>query len=140
MSNRRLYSLNHSTYDCQYHIVWITKWRGKVLTDKYIKSELKSMFRRIADWKGLTILSWHVGDEHVHIILTIPPKYSVAYVIQVLKGKTSSWIKKKTKKLPKGSLWVRGYFVSTIGLDEAMVRNYVDTQHVNHQEMPKLPI
>ena len=138
MANRRLYVLDHCTYDCQYHIVWVTKWRGKILTDKYIKQELKSVFRRIADWKGLVINSWHVGDEHVHLIITIPPKYSVAYIIQVLKAKTSGWIKKKTKKLPKGSLWARGYFVSTIGLEQAMVKNYVDKQHIHHTELPTL--
>lgn len=140
MTNRRLYVLNHCTYDCQYHYVWVTKYRGKVLTDKYIKRELKSMFRKIASWKGLTIIAWHIGDEHVHLIVTIPPKYSAAYIAQILKGKTSAWIKKKTKKFPKGPLWARGYFVSTVGLDRAMVENYVQKQHMHHKELPKLPL
>lgn len=137
MTNRRLYQLDHCTYDCQYHFVWVTKWRGKVLTDKYIKSQLKSMVRRLADWKGLRIRAWHIGDEHVHLIVTIPPKYSASYIIQVLKAKTSAWIKKKTKQFPKGSLWARGYFVSTVGLDQAMVTQYVRSQHVHHQEFQK---
>lgn len=140
MTNRRLYVLNHCTYDCQYHLVWVTKWRGKVLTDKYIKSELRSMFVQISRWKGLTLRAWHIGDEHIHLIVTIPPKYSVSYIMQILKGKTSGWIKKKTKKFPKGSLWARGYFVSTVGLDSHMVKNYVDRQVEHHRELPKLPL
>jgi putative transposase len=120
--------------------VFVTKWRGKVLTDKYIKQEMKTMFTRIATWKGLELVGWHVGDEHVHLVLHIPPKYSVSYIVQVLKGKTSGWIKKKTKKFPKGSLWARGYFVSTIGVNELAVRKYVQNQHTHHQEMPRLPL
>ena len=140
MSNRRLYQLNHGTYDCQYHLVWVTKWRGKVLTEPYIKRELTSMFLKIARWKGCELRARHIGDEHIHLIISVPPKYSPAYIVQVLKGKSSGWIKKKTKKLPTGPLWARGYFVSTIGLDEHQVRNYVKNQHVHHQEIPKLPI
>lgn len=133
--NRRLYQLDHVSYICKYHFVWTPKWRGKVLADKYIKAELKRIFKQVAKWKKFVIHAWHVGDDHVHLVITIPPKYSVSYSMQVLKGKSSAWIKKKTKKLPKGSLWERGYFVSTIGLDEHMVKNYVDNQHARHSEL-----
>ena len=77
--NIRLYQLDHCTYVCQYHLVWITKYRGKVLTDIYIKQELKRIFKSIARWKNLGILAWHIGDEHIHLYAIIPPKYSVAY-------------------------------------------------------------
>ena len=96
--------------------------------DKYIKLELKKMFKYIATWKKLHIHAWHIGEEHIHLFLSIPPKYSVAYIIQVLKGKTSMWIKKKTKKFPQGTFWARGYFVNTVGLDEDMIRRYVKYQ------------
>jgi putative transposase len=99
------------------------------------------MFKHIAQWKELRILAWHIGDEHIHLHLTIPPKYSVAYVVRILKEKTSTWIKKKTKKFPKGPLWARGYFVRTTGLNEHQVRNYIQNQQ-HHQvelEQPKLP-
>ena len=129
---RLLYQLEHCTYHCSYHIVWTSRYRGKVLADTYIKHELKRMFKQIAHWKGLVIYAWHIGDEHIHLHLSIPPKYSVAYIIQMLKGKTSGWIKKKTKKFPKGVLWGRGYFVSTVGIAEAAVRKYVENQH-HHQ-------
>jgi putative transposase len=112
--------------------VWCPKYRGKVLTDKYTKQELKRLFKQIAQWKGLRIKAWHIGDEHIHLYLVIPPKYSVSYTMQILKGKSSSWIKKKTKKFPKGTLWARGYFVTTTGLNEQAVRTYIENQQ-HHQ-------
>lgn len=135
----RLYNLDHCTYVCQYHLVWVTKYRGQVLTDTYIKLELKRMFKLIAKWKEPRIISWYVGDEHIHLYVIIPPKLSVSYTVSILKGKSSNWIKKKTKKLPQGSLWSRGYFVSTIGINEFQIRNYIKNQQSRRPEMPKLP-
>lgn len=112
--------------------MWTPRYRGKVLADRFIKAELKKMFKQIAQWKGLTIYAWHIGDEHIHLYIAIPPKYSVAYVIQILKSKTSGWLKKKTRKFPKGVLWGRGYFVSTVGLNEQAVKRYVENQQ-HHQ-------
>ena len=132
---RNLYQLEHSTYQCSYHIVWTTKYRGKVLADIYIKQEIKRMFKQIANWKGLRIYAWHVGDEHIHLHVVIPPKYSIAYIIQIMKGKTSGWIKKKTKKFPKGVLWARGCFVSTVGVTEEAVRRYVNNQEHHKIEL-----
>ena len=140
MANGRLYNLDHCTYVCQYHLVWVTKYRGKILTDNYIKNELKRMIKQIAKQKGLRIYAWRISDDHVYAHILIPPKYSVAYVVQVLKGKTSAWIKKKTKKFPRGSLWGRGYYVSTVGADEIAVRRYVTNQEHHRIEMPKLPL
>ena len=139
-NDSRLYNLDHCTYVCQYHLVWSTKYRGKVLADIYIKQEFKRIFKMLAKWKGLKILAWHIGDEHIHLYTIIPPKYSVSYAIQILKGKSSSWIKKKTKKLPQGSLWSRGYFVSTIGINEYQIRNYINNQQRYRPESPKLPL
>ncbi len=138
--NHQLCQLDHCTYHCSYHIVWAPKYRGKVLADNFIKQELKRMFNQIAQWKGLKIYAWHIGDEHIHLHIGIPPKYSIAYVIQILKAKTSGWIKKKTKKFPKGVLWARGYFVSTVGVNEEAVKKYVQNQS-HHQitlEQPSL--
>jgi len=98
------------------------------------------MFNQIAHWKGLRIYAWHIGDEHIHLHIAIPPKYSIAYVIQILKAKTSGWIKKKTKKFPKGVLWGRGYFVSTIGLSEEVVRRYVLNQSHHQVDSNQLKI
>jgi len=128
MSNDRLYNLSHCSYLCQYHLVWCPKYRGKVMADTFIKQEIKRIFKTIAQWKGLTIRSWHIGDEHIHLYFDILPRYSVAYILCVLKGKSSAWLKKKTKKFPPDTLWQRGYFVSTLGINEMAIRRYIENQ------------
>ena len=135
-----LYQLEHCTYHCSYHIVWTPRFRGKVLANNYIKSELKRMFKQIARWKDLVIYAWHIGDEHIHLHISIPPKYSIAYIIQIMKGKTSGWIKKKTKKFPKGVLWARGYYVSTVGIDEYAVRKYVENQSHHQVDLEQMKL
>ena len=136
--NRRLYQQSHATWVCDYHIVWCPKYRGKVLGDNYIKLELKRMFKYVATWKKLHIHAWHVGEEHIHLFLSIPPKYSAAYVVQVLKGKTSMWLKKKVKKFPPGTFWARGYFISTIGGNEHQIRNYINNQRHYQRDLQTL--
>lgn len=139
VSSRKLYQLEHCTYRCFYHIVWTLRYRNKVLQDKYIKAELKRIFSQICRWKGWTIQAWHIGDDHIHLYIGISPKYSVAYALAVLKSKSSAWIKKKTKCFPSGALWARGYFVSTVGVEEAIVKRYVQNQTHHQVELPKLP-
>jgi len=95
------------------------------MSDNYFKAELDRIFKQIVKWKGFVITAWHIGDDHIHLVADISPKYSVSYIMSVIKGKSSAWIKKKTKKLPKGSLWAKGYFVSTVGVDEMIIQNYV---------------
>lgn len=140
MSSNRLYSLDHCLYRCEYHLVWITKYRGKVMADKYIKQVLRNIFKQIAKWKGLRIYAWHIGDEHIHLFISVPPKFSVAYVVGILKGKSSAWLKKKTKKVPLGSFWGRGYFVSTVGINEIAMKKYVENQQHHQVDPPKLPL
>jgi putative transposase len=111
-----------------------------VLSDRYIKQELKRIFKMVCQWKGFTIHAWHVGDDHIHLFVSIPPKYSVAYALAVIKGKSSAWLRKKTNKFPQGALWERGYFVSTVGVNEQAVRQYVNNQHLHHSEMKQLSI
>jgi putative transposase len=82
----------------------------------------------IAKWKDFTIHAWYIGDEHIHLYFTIPPKYSIAYAVAVMKGKSSAWIKKKTHKFPPGTLWCRGYFITTIGINEFAVKKYIENQ------------
>ncbi|MFP4514617.1 MAG: IS200/IS605 family transposase [Parcubacteria group bacterium] len=135
-----MYQLSHCKYRCQYHLVWIPRYRQKVMADNYIKAELGRIFKQIARWKGFVITAWHIGDDHIHLVADIPPKYSVSYIMSVIKGKSSAWIKKKTKKLPKGSLWAKGYFVSTVGVDEITIQNYVKHQEHHQVDAPKLPL
>lgn len=121
-------------------MVWVTKYRGKVLADVYIKQEMKRIIKSIAQWKDFKLIQWHVGDEHIHLYLTIPPKYSISYVACVLKSKTSTWIKKKTKKFPMGSLWCRGYFISTVGINEEQIRSYIRNQDVHRVDPNQLSL
>ena len=86
----------------------------------------------ICKWKGFVPLGWHIGDEHIHLHISIPPKYSAAYAIGLIKGKSSTWLKKKTNKFPKGTLWERGYFVSTVGVNEEAIKKYIANQQ-HHQ-------
>lgn len=134
----KLYRLEYCTYMCQYQIVWTPRYRGKVLADTYIKQEIKRIFKYIARWKSLEIVQWHIGDEHIHLYFIIPPKYSVAYVIQVLKAKSSTWLKKRTKKFPPDALWARGYSVSTLGYNETAVKRYIANQTEHHVNLEQL--
>ncbi len=138
MANRRVYQLSHCTSVCQYHLVWTPKYRGKVLEDKYIKQKFKRISKLICEWKGFPIHAWHIGDEHIHLFITIPPKYSVSYAVAIIKGKSSAWLKKQTKKFPKGTLWNRGYFISTVGINE-LVKRYVENQRHHQKEQVPLP-
>src|SRR6185436_7446883 len=108
------------------------------MADKYIKAELKHLFKQICKWKGFIPLAWHIGDEHIHLYVSIPPKYSVAYAMAILKGKSSSWIKKKTNKIPQGSYWPREYFASTVGIEEMAIRKYIENQRPFQIAPPKL--
>ena len=98
------------------------------MVSKYIKDELKRLFKLVCQWKHFVIKSWHIGDEHIHLYLAIPPKYSVAYAVGLLKSKSSAWLKKKNHKIPLGSFWCVGYFVSTIGINEIAIKTYIKNQ------------
>jgi len=121
-------------------VVWVTKYRGKTMADAYSKAEFKRIFKLICRWKGFVLLAWHIGDEHVHLYLGIPPKYSIAYAVSVRKSKSSAWIKKKNRKIPRGPFWARGYYVSTVGADRIAITRYIKNQYHHQVEMPKLPL
>lgn len=130
----RLYRLSHATYRCEYHLVWITKYRNQTMSGNYIKQCLRGIIKSICQWKELTLYAWHIGDEHIHLYISIPPKFSVSYVMTILKSKSSGWVKKKIKTIHPGSFWARGYFVSTIGIDEQVIKKYIHNQREHHQD------
>jgi len=134
---RNIKNLSHCYYDCKYHIVWTPKFRGKVLKNDHIKKELTRILTMVCKWKGFEILELNIQEDHIHACIIIPPKFSVSYAMAVIKGKSSAWVKKTNKKVQgicdKGSLWARGYFVSTIGIDEYIIRRYV-THQANHNQ------
>ena len=123
--------------------MWCPKYRGKVLGAEKVKQELKRIFEMLAKWKHWELIELNIQEDHVHMILLATPRDSVSYVMQTLKGKSSAWLKKKINRThglyERQSLWARGYFASTIGLDENLIRRYVKHQsHKNQLDQPSL--
>ena len=123
--------LNHSRWECKYHVVFIPKWRKKVLYSK-LRKLLGVMFHELARQKESRIEEGHIMVDHVHMMISIPPKYSVSQVIGFMKGKSSIQIARKylgrDKNYTGYKFWARGYYVSTVGRDEEMIRNYIRNQ------------
>ena len=124
-------SLTHTRWDCKYHIVFIPKRRRKLLYGD-IRKAMGEIFHELATRKGCKIEEGHLMPDHVHICISIPPKYSVSTVVGYLKGKSAILIagrfKGKQRNFNGENFWARGYFVATVGLDEEMVREYIRNQ------------
>jgi len=119
------------------------KFYKKVLASPKVKQELFRIFESICKWKHWEIIELSIQDDHIHFCILITPKESVSYTMQILKGKSSAWLKKKIRKAhglyERHSLWAKGYFVSTIGIDEAIIKRYVRHQHHHNKlEQPSL--
>lgn len=124
-------SLNHSTWECKYHIVWIPKYRRKKLY-KSIREDLGQEILRLARCRECRVLEGHMMIDHVHILVVILPKYSIAQVMGDIKGKSSIYIARKygnwEKYFSGQHFWARGYFVSTVGRNEEAIREYIRNQ------------
>ena len=121
-------SLSHTRWDCKYHVVFIPKKRKKAIFGA-IRKHLGKILHELADQKECKILEGHLMTDHVHMCISIPPKYSVSNVVGYIKGKSAISIARhfmgKSRNFAGESFWARGYFVSTVGLDEEMVRAYI---------------
>ena len=124
-------SLTHTRWDCKYHLVFIPKRRRKLIYG-HLRRMLGEVFHDLAIRKGCKIEEGHLMPDHVHMCISIPPKYSVSNVVGYIKGKSAIVIARKFKGKQKNfageHFWARGYFVSTVGLDEEMVREYIRNQ------------
>ncbi|MDR3046137.1 MAG: IS200/IS605 family transposase [Bacteroidales bacterium] len=123
-------SLSHSKWDCKYHIVFIPKCRKKSLYGA-IRQFLGSVFHELASQRGLKIIKGNMVQDHVHMLISIPPKYSVAEVIGYIKGKSAIAVARQfgDKKNFNGErLWARGYAASTVGFEEQTIKNYIKHQ------------
>ena len=122
----------HVVYQCSYHIVWCPKYRFRILkggVGKFVEETIRSL----CEWKSVDILELSVQEDHVHAVVSIPPKLSISVVMGILKGKTAIKLFKSYPALKKkpywgNHFWSRGYCVSTIGLDENKIRRYVKYQ------------
>ena len=121
----------HATYRCEYHFVWVPKYRYQVLVTE-IKSRLKEILVELCEWHDVSIIEGAIASDHVHMYLSVPPKHSPASIMQILKGKSSEYLRKEFPDLGKRywgmHIWARGYFVSTGGIDREVIRNYVKEQ------------
>ena len=124
-------SLSHTRWECKYHIVFIPKYRRKTLYGA-VRKELGLVFRELAKRKECEIIEGHLKSDHVHMLIAIPPKYSVSQVVGFIKGKSALHIARvfggRKSNFTGQSFWARGYFVSTVGKDETIVRNYIRYQ------------
>ena len=121
-------TLRHTTWECKYHVVFIPKCRRKVLFGQ-LRGELGIVFRALAEEKESEIMEGHLMPDHVHMMISVPPKYSVSQVVGYLKGKSAIHIARvyagRRKNFVGQNFWARGYWVSTVGKDEASVRRYI---------------
>ena len=129
-------SLSHTVWECKYHVVWVPKKRRKVVYGTFRK-ELGTILRRLCEFKGVGVVEGTLCADHIHMCLSIPTKYSVATVLGYLKGKSAMIMFEKYSRLKKNfkghKFWARGYYVSTVGLDEAKIRKYIQNQEIKEE-------
>ena len=124
--------LSHVVYKCDYHIVWVPKYRFRILTGA-IKADVESDIGMLCEWKRCEVEELSVQPDHIHLLVSIPPKVSVSELVGTLKGKLAiklfkSYPRLKQKPYWGNHFWARGYFVSTVGIDEEKIRRYVRYQ------------
>ena len=129
--NHSTNNLKHTVWECKYHVVFIPKYRKKVIYGGLggLRSELGPILRDLAGQKEAVVVEGHLMSDHVHMLLSIPPKYSVSGVVGFIKGKSAIAIARRymgrAKNFVGQHFWARGYYVSTVGWDEAEVRKYI---------------
>ena len=138
----RYESLHHTRWECKYHVVWIPKCRKKVLYGQ-LRRELGRVLRELATQKESEVIQGTLKPDHVHMVVSIPPKYSVSQVLGYVKGKSAIWVARTTgskRNFVGQNFWARGYCVSTIGLDEETIRAYVRSQEEADKKSDQLKL
>ena len=139
--SKRFRRLSHTIYECKYHLVFCPKYRRPILKDEireYVRGEISNLLRQK---EGVEIIEMNVQSDHIHLVVWIPPKYAVSAVMGYLKGKLAIRLLQRYERLGK-QFWGRhvcgrGYCVSTIGIDEQRIREYVQWQEKREQEIEK---
>ena len=139
---REYQSLSHTKWECKYHVVFIPKYRRRQIYGP-IRSFLGEVFHELARQKGCQIVEGHLMADHVHMCISIPPKYAVSNVVGFIKGKSAISIAreyrgKKQRSVQGESFWARGFFVSTVGLDEETIREYIKEQEKDDERHDQL--
>ena len=134
-------ALNHSTWDCKYHVVFIPKCRRKTLYAG-LRPHLGDLFRNLARQKESKIEEGHLMIDHVHMMISIPPKFAVSQLVGFIKGKSAIHLAlvygERKRNFVGQHFWARGYFVSTVGRDEAVIRDYIRNQEKEDQRLEQL--
>lgn len=129
---------SHSTYDLKYHLVWITKYRKKVMVGK-VAEDVRSILREICKQNEVEIIRGHVSKDHVHLFVSVPPYISISTLMQTLKGKSSRKLLSTSKDLQKQywgrHLWARGYFAASSGnVTDEVIMKYIETQDITQTD------
>ena len=136
-------TLNHSKYECKYHLVFIPKYRKKTLYVE-LRQYLGDVFKELARQRESEVLEGHLMVDHVHMMISIPPKYAVSQVVGYIKGKSAIHLARvymgKKRNYMGQSFWTRGYYVSTVGRDEEVVREYIRNQEAEEQRIDQLDL
>ena len=134
-------SLAHSKWMCKYHIVFTPKYRRKIIYHQ-LREDIQKIIKDLCKWKGIEIVEGHMMADHVHLLLSIPPKYSVSQIMGYLKGKSAMMIFERhgnlKYKFGNRHFWAEGYYVSTVGLNTATIQKYIREQEKEDQMMDKL--
>lgn len=140
---RDVQSLSHTVWECRYHVVFIPKNRRKALY-KELRRHPGQVFRDLAQQRESRIEEGHLAADHVHMLISIPPKYSVAQVVGFLKGKSAIHIARvyagRRRNFRGQHFWARGYFVSTVGRDEVTVRKYIQRQEDEDRRLDQMQL
>ena len=136
-------SLKHSVWECKYHVVFIPKYRRKALYGQ-LRRDLGPVFRSLAEQKECTVEEGHLMPDHVHMLLSVPPKYAVASVMGFIKGKSAIHIARvyagRRRNFVGQHFWARGYWVSTVGKNEEAIRRYIREQEKEDQRVDELEL
>ena len=134
-------SLSHSKWLCKYHIVFTPKYRRKIIYYQ-LRADIQKIIKDLCKWKGIEIVEGHMMSDHVHLLLSIPPKYSISQIMGYLKGKSAMMIFERHSNLKykfgNRHFWAEGYYVSTVGLNTATIQKYIREQEKEDQITDKL--
>ena len=132
---------SHVKWYCKYHVVFVPKYRRRAIYG-WLRRQIGGVLRELCQRQGVEIVEGHAMADHIHLCLSIPPKYSVAHTIGFLKGKSAIQIHRKflgqKRNFTGLHFWARGYCVSTIGLDEAKIRAYIRDQEAEEKRLEQL--
>lgn len=145
MSDRKTdaQSLAHTKWNCKYHVVFAPKYRRKVFFQE-MRMDIREIIQKLCQWKGVEILEGEICPDHIHLLLSIPPKMSVSSFMGYLKGKSSLLIYQKYGNMKfayrNREFWCRGYYVDTVGKNTAAIKSYIANQLKRDKEMDQLTL